>query len=380
MKVILEAQHAVGHPQLRGVGNYSLELIRSLLRRKKFDYELTFFDYNKEMGNMQRAQQYFGEYDIPLHECNELDYRVASRDESVFDKKTYNDYTNTDGDIYHFMCPVSVPTNLKGNMIVTIHDVIWEVHPGMIPSHTEALHKTALERINRIKPFVIADSKATENDILKYTDIPSERIKTVYLSYDELNMYPQKTDISDIVDGPYFLFVGAFERRKNIAGIIRAFNIVAEKNADIKLVISGKKVWDDTVDMDNAFNQCVFKDRIIFTGYVDIRTKRKLYSNACAFVFPSLYEGFGIPVLEAMACGCPVITADNSSLTEVGGDAAIYVDAYNTEQLAYEMERILKNDSLKKQMIEKGFVQKDKFSWNRTAEQVEKIYFSCNME
>ena len=374
MKVILEAQHAVGHPQLRGVGYYSLELIRALLKRKKFDYELTFFDYNKEMGNIERAQKYFGEYNVPIHECNELDYRIASRDESVFAQRSYNNYTKTDGDIYHFMCPVTVPTNLKANMVVTIHDVIWEVNPGMIPAHTEVLHKTALERIKRIRPFIVSDSKATENDILIYTDIPAEKIKTVYLSYDEVNMYPDKSNVSNIVDGPYFLFVGAFERRKNIAGIINAFSSVAEKNKDIKLVISGKKVWDDTSDMDNAVYDCRYKDRILFTGYVDVHTKRKLYSNASAFVFPSLYEGFGIPVLEAMACGCPVITADNSSLPEVGGDAALYVDAYNTEQLAYEMERVLLNDSLENEMIAKGFAQKDKFSWDKTAEKVERLY------
>lgn len=374
MKIILEAQHAVGHPQLRGVGYYSLELIRALLRRKKFDYELTFFDYGKECGNLERTENFFGSFHVPIHECNELDYRVASRNESVFSEKTYNEYTHTDGDIYHFMCPVSVPVNLKGTMAVTIHDVIWEVHPGMIPAHTEALHKTALERINKIKPFIIAVSKATENDILKYTDIPADKIRTIYQSCDEEHMYPEKADISDIVKGRYFLFIGAFERRKNIAGIIRAFGAIAEKYKDVKLVIAGKKVWDDTAEMDDAFHQCTGRDRIIFTGYVDTDTKRKLYSNACAFVFPSLYEGFGIPVLEAMSCGCPVITADNSSLPEVGGEAAIYVDAYNTEQLVSEMERVLTNDTLRAEMIKKGFVQKDKFSWDKTAEQMEKFY------
>lgn len=374
MKVILEAQHAVGHPQLRGVGYYSLELIRALLKRKKFDYELTLFDYNKEMGNVERAHEYFGEYNVPIHECNDLDYRIASRDESVFSQRSYNDYTNTNGDIYHFMCPVSVPTNLKGNMIVTVHDVIWEAQPGMIPLHTEVLHKTALERITRINPFIIADSYATKKDILSFTNIPNDNISVIYPSYDEENMYPDNSEVSDIVKGPYFLFVGAFERRKNIAGIINAFSIVAEKNKDIKLVIAGKKVWDDTADMDNAYSTCKYKDRIVFVGYIDVSIKRKLYSNASAFVFPSFYEGFGIPVLEAMACGCPVITANNSSLLEVGGDAAIYVDAYDKEHLSYEMERILFNDSLKNELIIKGNLHKNDFSWNITVSKLEKIY------
>ncbi|MBE6838050.1 MAG: glycosyltransferase family 4 protein [Ruminococcus sp.] len=379
MKVILEAQHAVGHPELRGVGYYSLELINALLKRKTFDYGLTFFDYNKEVGNRVRAEQYFGKYNVPFFECNELDYRIATRDESVFAEKSYNDYTGTNGDIYHFMCPVSIPTNLKGKMILTIHDVIWNAYPGMVPPHTEELHRIAEKRFNTIKPFVIADSKAAAEDILNYTDIPEENLKVVYISYDDINMYPEACDVSDIVEGRYFLFIGAFERRKNIAAIIKSFDAVAEKYSDIKLVIVGKKVWDDTTDMDDAIEKSKHRDRIIFTGYVDNSTKRRLLSNAEAFVFPSLCEGFGIPVLEAMACGCPVITADNSSLPEVGGDAAIYVDARNTEQLVYEMTRILDDSQLRSSMIEKGFVQKSKFSWEKTAEQVEEIYRKVSM-
>lgn len=374
MKVILEAQHAVGHPQLRGVGYYSLQLIQTLLMRRKNEYELTYFDFNKEIGNDTRVKEYFGKYNVLAHECSCLDYRIASRNDGVFLEKSYNEYTETNGDIYHFMCPVSVPLSLKGKMVVTVHDVIWEAHPGMIPNHTEQLHKIALDRLNKLKPFVIADSESTRQDILKYTSIPEENIKTVYLSYDEDNMYPDKIKVLDIIDGRYFLFVGAFERRKNIAAIVRAFNLIAHKHSDIKLVIAGKKIWDDTSDLEKALEESKFKDRIIFPGYIDVSAKRRLYSNAVAFIFPSLYEGFGIPVLEAMACGCPVITAYNSSLSEVGGDAAIYVDTYNTEQLAIEMNRLLENSSLRNELIIKGFSNKDNFSWNKTAENVEQLY------
>lgn len=379
MKVILEAQHAVGHPQLRGVGTYSLNLIKALLRRNRFNYELSFFDYKKEMGNRSRAENFFGEYNVPFHECNELDYRIASRDESVFTEKNYNDFTNTEGDIYHFLCPVSVPTAFRGKMVVTIHDIIWETYPNTTPEHTVELHKIAIERINRIQPFVIADSKATEKDILKFTNIPPEKIQTVYLSYDEKNMYPDKSDISNLISGEYFFFVGAFEKRKNLFRVIEAFDVVAEKNKDIKLAIAGRAIWDNSNEVYNKANSSPHKDRIVFMGYVDDDAKRKLYSNAEGLVFPSVCEGFGIPVLEAMACGCPVITADNTSLPEVGGDAAIYVNAYNTEQLAYEMNHLLNSKSLREEMTKKGFIQKNKFSWDKTAEQVEKFYERINM-
>lgn len=374
MKVILEAQHAVGHPQLRGVGTYSLELIQSLLKRNRNKYELTYFDYHREVGNYARAEEYFGKYKILLHECNDLDYRVASRNQSVFEQRSYNDYTNTSGDIYHFMCPVSIPTNLKGKMVVTVHDVMWESFSGIKSPHTEKLHQIASSRLNALKPYIIADSESTKNDILNYMDIPENNISVIYLSYDENSMYPEKSDISDVVDSEYFLFIGAFERSKNITRIVKAFQMIAEKNKDIKLVLAGKKVWDDTSELEETVLSCPYKNRIVFPGYIDTITKRRLLSNAVGFVFPSLCEGFGIPLLEAMACGCPVITADNTSLPEVAGDAALYVNAYNTEQLAYAMEQMLYKKSLQDSLRNKGFERKKLFSWNKTAEKTEEFY------
>lgn len=381
MKVILEAQHAVGHAQPRGVGYYSIQLIRALLKRKRVDYELTFFDYKREMDNASRAQKYFGEFNVPIHECAELDYRVASRTESVFTEKSYNAYTGTDGDVYHFMCPVSIPTNLHGRMILTIHDVIWEAYPGVTQEHAEKLHKIASARFNSIKPFVIADSIATKGDILKYTSIPEKKISVVYPSYDEDNMYPEKSGPSNLVDGDYFFFIGAITRLKNITGIVKAFDRVAEKHSGVKLVIAGKEMWEKPYGLYDAVAASPYKERIIFTGYVDTAAKRRLYSNARCFVFPSFCEGFGIPVLEAMACGCPVITADNTSLPEVGGDAALYVNAHDTDKLAFEMERVLTDDTLHNDMIRKGLAQKNRFSWEKTAEQLEEIYRKvCEIE
>ena len=148
----------------------------------------------------------------------------------------------------------------------------------------------------------------------------------------------------------YLFFVGAFERKKNIACLIKAYDIVAAKDKELKLVIAGKPTWDDTSEIYDAVNTSPYRNRIVMPGYISAEQKRKLYSNALCFVFPSICEGFGIPVLEAMACGCPVITADNTSLPEVGGDAAIYVDAHSIEQLAFRMEQVITLESLRRDM------------------------------
>ncbi len=374
MKVILEAQHAVGHPELRGVGNYALNLTRALLKRGAFDYGLTLFDCNREMGNLARAERYFGEFGVPLHECCDLDYRTASRDDSVFKTRSYNDYTGTNGDLYHFMCPVSIPTNLRGKMVLTIHDMFWESNPEAIPEHTAMLHKIATRRFNALQPHIIADSESARQEILKFSAIPDDNIDVVYLSCDEEKLYPDKADVSHLIEGEYFLFIGAFEKRKNLPRIIRAFDIVAERDKDIKLAIVGKRFWADSEELSEALDASPNRDRIVFTGYVSNDEKRQLYSNARCFLFPSLAEGFGIPVLEAMACGCPVITSDSTSLPEVGGDAALYVNAYDTEQLSYQMERVLLSDTLREDLIARGFLQKQRFSWDKTAQQVEEVY------
>jgi glycosyltransferase involved in cell wall biosynthesis len=244
----------------------------------------------------------------------------------------------------------------------------------MISPNATMLHDIALDRIERIRPYIIADSESASKEIQQFTTISAEQICVIYQSYDEHNLFRDKSDTSSITDGDYILFVGTLECKKNVVRIIEAFDIVGEKFRDLKLVLAGKPTWDNPEEIYESVRNSPLKERIIMPGYVNVETKRRLISNALCFVFPSICEGFGIPVLEAMACGCPVITADNTSLPEVGGDAAIYVNAYNTEQLAYEMERVISSESLRKDMIVKGFVQSKKFSWDKTAEQVENVY------
>jgi len=380
MKVILEAQHAVGTPELRGIGHYALGLIQSLLKRRAFDYELTFFDFKREMGSMARAEKSFGGFGVPMHECNNLDYRVAGYDESVFDHTTYNQYTGTSGDVYHFMSAYAVPTNLHGRMVVTIHDMLWESFPQYGAPYSIERLKMGMERVERMDALIIADSKSAYNEIAMYTKIPKERVTIVYQSYDQSEMYIDKSDVSDIVEGDYILYVGVIESRKNIVGIVGAFNQIADKHSDLQLVIAGKLDHRGAVaEIHDTIQQSPFKDRIITPGFVDVGIKRKLYSNANLFAFPSFAEGFGIPVLEAMACGCPVITANNTSLPEVGGDAVIYVTASDTDQLAFEMERVITSDQLRNDMASKGLMRAKEFTWDKAAEQVENVYRKAQM-
>ena len=374
MLIGLEAQHAVGHPEPRGVGHYSINLIKALLQRGSFEYVITFFDYNKEAKNRSRAEKLFSNYNAKLCECNELDYRIASRDDSVFSRKSYCEYTKTNCSIYHFLNTVSIPSRIEQNVIVTVHDMNWKTNPEGFSDRVLKLVKTGLERLNALQPEVIAISNYTRDELLMYSDIPSEKIHVIYQSYDEPNLFPDSSKPNSIVVGDYILFVGTIENKKNVLRIVNAFQIVAEKYKELQLVIVGKPTWEDPAPLYAAIENSGLSKRIILTGYVDIETKRKLYSHALCFLFPSICEGWGNPILEAMACGCPVITSDITAMPEAGGDAAVYTDPYNTEMLADKISAILSSTEYRNELIAKGLSHSRLFSWDKTASEVEAVY------
>ena len=376
MKVILEAQTACNKTP-RGISYYSIQLIRQLLKRRKYEYELTFFDGDRTRNNLQYINNYFSEFDVPVHECNSLDYRIMQSDNSIFAQKSYNDYTGAYGDVFHFMHLISIPANLQGEMVVTIHDLLPVIFPEFFIEGFQSIFELGIKRLNDAKPTVIADSSATKEDVVKFTNIPPENIYVIPLAYDDTKFFPVKNDAIlhqlGLEDSPYLLYLGGIDMRKNIVRIIEAFECIAEKFSDIKLVLAGGMDWNANPILSNL-NDSKHRSRIVITDYVTDEQKQALYAGATAYLFPSLYEGFGLPVLEAMACGCPVITSNVSSLPEVAGEAALLVDPYNTEQLVHEMERIIISESLREELKCKGFEQCKKFSWDKTAEMTEEVY------
>ena len=165
----------------------------------------------------------------------------------------------------------------------------------------------------------------------------------------------------------YLLYVGTLQPRKNLVRAIEAFGLL-KRDSTLKFVIAGKKGWlyDEIFEKVKELN---LENEVIFTGYVPDEDLPELYKNAKAFIFVSLYEGFGLPVLEAMSYGIPVLTSNTSSLPEVAGDAALLVDPENTEEIAKGMERLLTDEKLRQQLISKGKEQIKKFSWEKAAKE-----------
>lgn len=215
---------------------------------------------------------------------------------------------------------------------------------------------------------ILTISRASKDDIIKHYKIKSENIIVTYPGI-KPNKEMKSTKELPIKD-KYILFVGTLQPRKNIERLIEAFSQISHKK--VVLVIVGKKGWlfDSILQAPEKYN---VEKRVHFMDFVSDEQLKVLYENAEFFILPSLYEGFGLPVLEAMQYGCPVITSNISSLPEVGGDAALYVNPEDTKDLAKKMEQLLENEKLKKELIKKGYQQVKKFSWEKTATQTLRI-------
>ena len=225
---------------------------------------------------------------------------------------------------------------------------------------------------NASKIFTI--SKASKSDIIDIYGVDGDKVHITYPGIKEesnariLTMDDLRKKFG--IDKNYILFVGTLQPRKNIVKLIEAFSKIEREN--LILVIVGKKGWlyEDILAAPEKFN---VGDRVKFLDFVEDQDLPSLYKNALCFVLPSLYEGFGLPVLEAMKYGCAVITSNVSSLPEAGGDAAIYFDPNNADDIKEKIEKVISNPKLREDLIEKGKLQIKKFSWEKTAKETLKV-------
>ena len=265
----------------------------------------------------------------------------------------------------------SLPFIFPGKSIVTVHDLGYKyfpaAHPGVQRSYLDWTTRFSQARAD----IVLADSQATADDLSRFYGTSAGKIRVVYPGVDGANLKATSGDIESVREKfqlpvRYFLFIGTLQPRKNIQRLVQAFGNWQREYDDqeTSLVLAGGKGWlFDESWLDGAQN-------VKLTGYVDEADKGGLLAGAIALVFPSLYEGFGFPAVEAMICGTPVIASNTSSLPELVGDAGLLVDPLSAAEIAEAMSRCSDDDALRQELIGRGRHRAKSFSWDATAESV----------
>jgi glycosyltransferase involved in cell wall biosynthesis len=252
--------------------------------------------------------------------------------------------------------------------IATIHDLNFEHNPKDLPWIVSKYFRFFFPKFARKAKHIITVSEYSKNDIHKTYGIPKEKIKVIYNgssnAYKPIQPDEQQAIRNKYTDGnPFFLFVGSLHPRKNVKRLIEAFEVVSKKNSEIRLVIVGSAMWkDEKLPISKET-----ENRIVFTGHIDSSELTKIMASTLALTYVPYFEGFGIPLVEAMNCGTPILAANATCLPEVAGDAAIYCDPFIVEDIANGMLRLLENENLRNELKEKGLIRGHIFSWDKAA-------------
>lgn len=267
----------------------------------------------------------------------------------------------------------------RGKCVVAVHDISYLHYPECFRRTDRLYLKTFVPMTMKRAAKVLTISEHSRKDIIANYLVAPAKTTVTSLGVDPAFKPLEGPEVAEVmgsygVSGPFLLFIGRLDVRKNIAALIRAFRALKQqKSVPHRLVISGKKDFLPK-PLQDEFRSMPEGEDVVFTGYIPQSHLPAFYSAADVFVYPSLYEGFGLPCLEAMACGCPVVAADSSSIPEVVGSAGLLVDPQDVEGLASALGRVLSDPGLRNEMRVKGRERARLFTWGRAAEQTLKVY------
>ncbi|MDE6677512.1 MAG: glycosyltransferase family 4 protein [Ruminococcus sp.] len=340
------------------------------------NYEYSFFTSGKN-ERIQKAKSFAGNnIKLSYSEFSGYLYRGIS----AFVPVPYSWFFGKNSDITHFFNYI-VPPFVHGKKVVTVHDMVYKAFPKTVRGRTRFMLETGLKKSLKRADIIVTDSEFSKSEIIRYFPEHSEKIRVVPCGVDCEKFRPCENPetIAEVkksleINGDYFLYVGTIEPRKNLVRLIRAYKVFLKHVENPpKLVLAGAKGWlcDDIYALVKKLH---LEKQVIFTKYVPSEDMTPLMCGAIAFVFPSLYEGFGMPPLEAMACGVPVLTSDEASLPEVTGDCAVICDAYSVKSIAKGLYRLYKNPDLRSDLSRRGIERAKTFTWKHSAEKLYNIY------
>ena len=366
--------YTAGIRQPAGIGVYARNLVNAMLAEdKKNEYTLITSGRPTKEHTFPTASNVRGRsIFIPDRYLNILWYRWRV--------PLYANFFTGSADIYHGLDFVIPPLLGKARKVVTVHDLAFLQHPETaIPSLAAYLNKVVPESVAKAD-VVAAISHTTKQALIEHYQTPAEKITVI-----PCGIAPYFKRITDPIlleatrhkfglNRPFVLSVGTLEPRKNHLGLIKAFYEVQQsKENSAILAIAGGEGWlyEETLNM---VKELKLENKVRFLGRVSDLELILLYSLADVFAFPSFFEGFGIPPLEAMACGAPVITSNRSSLPEVTGEAAIHIDPHDTHALANAISLLLADEQLRENLRQKGYVQAQKYTWSKSAHKTLSLY------
>ncbi|QIP12023.1 glycosyltransferase family 4 protein [Spirosoma aureum] len=349
--------------QYGGISRYICELITGINKSVNNKAHLSLFWSNN--AHLQ-------EYNLPM---NSYPFKTKFSKALHIPNKLYNfwDFKPGKYDIYHSTYFDSFLSKKVGAipMVTTFYDMIYErLSDQFIELSADKLIIPQKKKIAQSSTHLIAISESTKRDMIELLGIAPEKITVIYLGSSFAIDESDTSKVTSIVDGPYLLYVGNRFGYKNFIPFLRSVAHILVKYK-IKLVCAGGGSF--TQEEKNLINDLSVNELVQFRPINDIILK-KLYKDATAFIFPSLYEGFGIPVLEAFSCRCPCIVSNNSSLPEVAGDGALYIDPTDPDSIVNAVENILLNDSLRYELTHRGTHQLTHFSWQRTVNETLNLY------
>jgi glycosyltransferase involved in cell wall biosynthesis len=358
-----------------GIGTYIRNVVRTLAR---LDHESEYFLIGSpakvaECGTLP-----------PNFEAIDL----AGRDDTLKGNLEFRAIVKRlECDVVHVPHLFWLPRGLKCPYVLTVHDLLEHMYGSRNASSVRrSLHFHMTRRVLRRAARVIAVSQFTKNEIEKLLAIPDDRIEVVYNAIDERFLHGHATEADReliaqryLVNYPFILYAGAIRPHKNLVRIIEAFSALKSELQkegqfpDLKLIIIGDDLSSHPRLRRTVVRGCVQND-VRFLGFVPIEVLRIFYDVAKVFVFPSLYEGFGLPPLEAMAHGTPVVTSNTSSLPEVAGSAALLVNPENVFEIRRGLQRVLLDPVLRERMKQRGYEQAQRFSWTSSVSRILEIY------
>lgn len=383
MKVVFEAQLFLKGNKT-GIAWCADNLIRELAKDRQIEWQCDYFmlGYGQEEEDKVRAYEKCG---VKMQACwwfHNVLYKLLW---SVF-PIPYHLFFRDKRDITQFFNFI-IPPGVKGKTVTIVHDMAYLSHSNTVADRTRRWLLWNMEKSCKRADKIVTVSEFSKKEIIKYLNIKEEKIVVMPNGVDGDFFYPrQKEEIEQIKDRfqikrEYFLYLGTLEPRKNIERLLEAYaRLKEEREENIPfLVLAGQKGWlyDSIFQLVEKLR---LKEQVLFTGYIKQEDVPALLSGATAFIFPSLYEGFGMPPLEAMACGTAVITSNTSSLPEVIGEAGILINPYSVEEIKEAMKKVWKEKDFADRLRKAGRERAKEYTWERSARVLKEVYLELRRD